>query len=68
VVHALFHQVAGLFFFVFGVIVALAAVREYHAYAAGKVGLGRAILAGFLALLFLYFSVAAFIRSGRKRK
>lgn len=68
VFHTLFHQVTGLFFFVFGVVVALAGIPEYRAYRTGKIGPGRAILAGALALLFLYFAVAAFVRSGRKRK
>lgn len=67
VLHALFHQVTGVFFFVFGIVVAYAAYREYHAYTLGKMGPGRAILAGVLAALFLYFALSAFLRAGRKR-
>ena len=63
----LFHQVTGLFFLVFGIVVGLGAVREYHAYTAGRVGSGRVILAGVLAALFLYFAFSAFRRAARKR-
>jgi hypothetical protein len=68
VVHVLFHQVTGLFFLLFGLVVSLACYREYHAYQAGRMGPGRAVLAGFLALLFLYFAISNFTRAGRKRK
>ena len=67
VLHALFHQVTGVFFLVFGLVVAFAAFREYHAYTLGKMGPGRAVLAGVLAVMFLYFAFSAFLRSGRKR-
>jgi hypothetical protein len=68
VVHVLFHQVTGLFFLLFGLVVGLACYREYRAYEAGRMGPGRAILAGVLALLFLYFSISNFARAVRKRK
>jgi hypothetical protein len=68
VVHVLFHQVTGFFFLLFGLVVGLACYREYSAYAAGKLGPWRAILAGVLALLFLYFAISNFARAGRKRK
>jgi hypothetical protein len=68
VVHVLFHQVTGLFFLVFGLVVCLACYREYRAYEAGRMGPGRAVLAGILALLFVYFAVSNFARAGRKRK
>lgn len=68
VVHVLFHQVTGLFFLLFGMVVGLACYREYRVYEAGKIGPGRAILAGILALLFLYFAVSNFSRAGRKKK
>jgi hypothetical protein len=67
VAHVIFHQVTGLFFLVFGLIVGLACYREYHAYAAGNIGPGRAVLAGILALLFVYFGASNFIRAARKR-
>ncbi len=68
VVHVLFHQVTGLFFLLFGVVVSLACYREYRAYQAGRFGPGRAILAGAIALLFLYFAVSNFARAGRKSR
>jgi len=67
VARVLWHEVTGFFFLVFGVIVALACVREYHKYAAGQVGPGRPILAALLALMFLYFALSAFRRAGRKK-
>jgi len=68
VIHVLFHQITGLFFLIFGMVVALACVREYRAYQAGQLGPGRAILAGILAATFLYFAMSNFARAGRKRK
>lgn len=67
VIHVLFHQVTGLFFLIFGLVVSFGCVREYRAYAAGQVGPGRAILAGILAAAFLYFAISNFARAGRKR-
>lgn len=64
----LFHQITGLFFLIFGLVVGLACYREYRVYQAGSIGPGRAILAGFLALLFFYFAFSNFIRAGRKPK
>lgn len=67
VVHVLWHQVTGLFFFVFGAGIAWAAIEEYRHYAAGQYGPGRPILASILALMFLYFALSAFHRAGGKR-
>ena len=67
VFHTLFHQVTGLFFLVFGLMVGYAAYREYIAYTQGKFGPGRALLAGLLATMFLYFAIGAFARSLRKQ-
>ena len=67
VVGVLWHEVTGFFFFVFGAILAIAAVREYRHHMAGQYGLGRPILAGILALMFLYFAVGSFRRASRKR-
>jgi hypothetical protein len=58
--------VTGFFFLVFGVIVGVAAFREYRHYAAGQMGPGRAILASVLALMFLYFALSAFWRATRR--
>jgi len=66
VIRVLWHEVTGLFFFVFGAIIAVAAVREYRHYAAGQYGPGRPILAAMLALMFLYFAWSAFERASRK--
>ncbi len=68
IVHVLFHQITGLFFLIFGVVVALACLREYRAYLAGQMGPGRSILAGILAAAFVYFAISNFARAGRKRK
>jgi hypothetical protein len=57
-----------LFFLVFGIIVGVACYREYRAYAAGTLGPGKAVLAGVIAVLFLYFAMSNFARAGRKRK
>jgi hypothetical protein len=64
---ALWHQITGFFFFVFGALIALRAVREYRLYAAGQVGPRNSILAAVLALMFLYFAVSSF-RSAKKRQ
>lgn len=68
IIHVLFHQVTGLFFLIFGLMVTYAGMREYRAYAAGQMGPGRAILAGIIAAAFLYFAISNFARAGRKRK
>jgi hypothetical protein len=67
VLGTLFHQVTGLFFLVFGLMVIYAAIREYRAYSSGTIGPGRAILAGILGLMFVYFAATAFIRAGRRK-
>ena len=67
VIRVLWHEVTGFFFFVFGAIVALAAVREYRKYTAGQTTVGKPVLAAFLALMFLYFAVSAFRHAGRKK-
>lgn len=67
VIRVLWHEVTGLFFFVFGAVLALAAVREYRHYTDGQFGPGRPILAALLALMFLYFAMGAFRRASRKK-
>jgi len=66
VVSVLWHQFKGVFFLAFATIGALACIREYRNYAAGKVGLGRVILVAGFALLFGYFALSNFIRAGRR--
>ena len=68
VIYTLWHEVTGLFFFIFGAVLAYAAVREYRHYAAGQYGPGRPILAAALALMFLYFALSSFRRAGRRQK
>jgi hypothetical protein len=63
---ALWHQVTGFFFFVFGAVLALTAVREYRHYAVGQTTASRPILAALLSLMFLYFALSSFRRAGKK--
>jgi hypothetical protein len=67
VIRVLWHEVTGFFFFVFGGILALTAVREYRHYAAGQTTASRPILAAALSLMFLYFAMSAFRRAGKKK-
>ena len=53
-------EVTGFLFLWFGLVGAVACWHEYHAYTAGKVGPGRAALAGLFAFLFIYFGVSSF--------
>jgi hypothetical protein len=66
VLSVLWHQVTGVFFLAFATIGALACIREYRSYAAGKVGPGRVILVAGFALLFGYFALSNFMRAGRR--
>ena len=67
VIRVLWHEVTGFFFFVFGAIVAFAAIREYRKYSIGQTTVGKPILAAVVALMFLYFAVSAFRRAKRKK-
>jgi len=53
-------EITGLLFLVFALAGTFECWREYHAYTAGKVGPGRATLAGLFAFLFVYFGVSSF--------
>lgn len=66
VLTVLWHQVTGVFFLSFATIGAIACVREYRNYAAGKIGPGRVILVAGFVLLFGYFALSNFIRAGRR--
>ena len=68
VFHALWLEVTGFLFIVLGVIGGGAMAREYHRYVAGTTTRGRLILAAVFALVFLYFGVSSFWRSGRKTR
>jgi len=67
-IRTLWHEVTGLFFFVFGAVIAIRAVREYRLYEAGQTTAGRVALAAVLALMFLYFAASAFRRARRQPK
>lgn len=68
VIRALWHEVTGLFFFVFGAVIAVRAFHEYRVYQAGQTTAGRVALAAVLALMFLYFAASAFRRAKRQPK
>ena len=53
-------EITGFLFLWFALVGGLACWHEYHAYAAGKVGPGRAAVAGFFSFLFAYFGVSSF--------
>ena len=56
-------EVTGFLFLWLALIGGFACWREYHAYAAGKVGVSRAVLAGLFALLFAYFGMSSFLKA-----
>ena len=60
---ALFLETMGLFFVLFVLIGAVAAWREYQAYAAGRVGFERAGIALAFTVVFAYFAVTSFLRA-----
>jgi phage shock protein PspC (stress-responsive transcriptional regulator) len=53
-------EITGFLFLWFGLVGGVACWHEYHAYTAGKVGPGRAAVAGLFAFLFIYFGVSSF--------
>jgi hypothetical protein len=53
-------EITGFLFLWLALVGGVTCWREYHAYAAGKVGPGRAIVAVFFAVLFFYFGVSSF--------
>ncbi len=56
-------EITGSLFLWLGLVGAIACWREYHAYTAGKVGPGRAVIAGLFAFLFVYFGVSSFFNA-----
>jgi hypothetical protein len=68
VAHVLWLEVTGFLFLVLAAIGGGATVREYRRYAAGTTTLGRVAIAAVFTMLFLYFGVNSFWRSGRKSK
>ncbi|MDR3748036.1 MAG: hypothetical protein P4M04_07780 [Acidobacteriota bacterium] len=66
VMHVLWLEVTGLLFLALAVVGGVAAVRQYHRYAAGTIGPGRFLLATSFALVFAYFGISSFWRSRRR--
>ena len=60
VAKVLWLEVTGLVFLFFSIAGAFACTHEYRAYVAGKIGPGRAILAGVFAFVFAYFGLSSF--------
>ena len=58
-------EVTGLLFLWMALIGAFACWHEYNAYAAGKAGAGRAVLAGLFTLVFTYFGISSFSKARR---
>ena len=56
-------EITGSLFLWLGLVGGFACWREYHAYTAGKVGPGRAVIAGLFAFLFVYFGVSSFFNA-----
>jgi hypothetical protein len=53
-------EVTGFLFLSIAAVGGVAGWREYHAFAAGKAGPGRALVAVLFALVFAYFGVTSF--------
>jgi hypothetical protein len=67
VMHLLWLEVTGFVFLAIASIAGIAIFREYHRYQAGQVGIGRAVVAAVIAVMFGWFGVSSFWRV-RKRK
>ncbi|HUK48472.1 MAG TPA: hypothetical protein VLW06_12805 [Terriglobales bacterium] len=67
VLRQLWHEVTGFVFLAFAVVGAVALVREYSAYHAGKTTPSRVAAAAGFTLMFAWFGVSSFARA-RKRK
>jgi len=68
VLSALWLEVTGFLFLVLAAIGGGATVREYHRYATGTTSPGKVVIAAAFTLLFLYFGLNSFWRSGRRNK
>ncbi len=66
VLHLLWLEITGVFFLFFALAGSVAFRREYLAWQAGRIGPGRAILAGCFALVFLWFGLSSFWRARRR--
>jgi hypothetical protein len=68
VLHLLWLQVTGFVFLSIALTAGLAFRREYTLYHAGGIGPGKAYLAAFVTLLFLWFGISSFWRANKKKK
>ena len=66
VLHLLFLEVTGFFFLVFAVIGSYAFMREYRAWAAGKIGPGKTVVALAFTVMFAWFGLSSFWRARKK--
>jgi preprotein translocase subunit SecG len=70
VLHRLWHEVMGVFFFVFSLVGVLAVYREYRKYSVQipHPSVAHLIAAGAFALVFFYFSISSFWRARSREK
>ncbi len=66
VIGVLWLEVMGFIFLGVATIAAFAAIREYHRYQLGQVGINRALLALAITLMFGWFGVSSFWRVKKK--
>ncbi len=66
VLHQLWLEVTGLVFLVIAASGGFAAVKEYAKYAAGRVGMGRVVVAVCFTVTFAWFGVSSFWRVRQK--
>lgn len=64
--HMLWLEVTGFLFVCFAVIGSFATIREYRAFAAGKIPIGRTVMGVCFTLMFAYFGISSFMRARRK--
>jgi len=64
--HILWLEVTGLFFFALAFVGAAAAVREHHRHMAGSGSVAKMLLASGFAVMFTYFGLSSFWRSKKR--
>ena len=67
VLHQLWMEVTGFVFLAFAAIGAIALVREYAKYAAGKSTSGHVLAVAAFTLMFGWFGVSSFWRARKKK-
>lgn len=65
--HMLWLEVTGFLFVCFAVIGSFATIREYRAYTAGKIPIGRSVMGVCFTLMFAYFGLSSFMRARRRK-